>query len=123
MADILILLVVAVILVFALRGSRKHFKGESSCCGGGSEMIDKTHHKKKKLNGPVLGTKTMEISGMHCDNCARNVTEAINSIDGAIAKVNLKKGTAEVSYDRELDDNALRTAVEQAGYQVVSITA
>ncbi len=123
MADILILLVVAVILVFAIRSSMKHFTGESACCGGGSGTVNSKAVKKKKLDGPVLGTKTVEISGMHCDNCARNVTTAINSIDGARAKVNLKKGMAEVAYDRELDEDALKTAIEKAGYQVVSISA
>ncbi len=123
MANIIILLVLAVILVIAIRSSIKHFKGESACCGGGSGTINKRSDRKKKLDGPVLGIKTLQISGMHCDNCAENVRTAINDIDGAMAKVNLKKGTAEVSYDRELDDDALRSAVEHAGYQVVSISA
>ncbi len=83
-------------------------------------MID--NRKKKKLSGRVLGTKTMEISGMHCENCAGKVADAINGIDGAVAKVNLKKGTAKVSYDRELDDADLKNAVGNAGYRVVSIT-
>ncbi len=123
MADIIILIIVALILVLAVRSSIGHFSGKGDCCGGSSGLIDQTKPEKKKLDGPVLGTRILKISGMHCDNCARRVTEAIDRIDGAAAKVNLKKETAVVSYDRELDDEALRAAVEGAGYQVVSITA
>lgn len=60
---------------------------------------------------------------MHCKNCVQSVTEAINEIEGASAKVSLKKGQAVVSFDREIDDDALYIAVEGAGFQVVSIEA
>ena len=68
-------------------GTLKHLKGESPCCGGGDTIII----EDKKLDGPVIGKKTVKISGMHCDHCVRAVTEAINKIDGASAKVNLKR--------------------------------
>ena len=63
----------------------------------------------------------MHISGMHCNNCANRVIRAINRIDGRFAKVNLKKKEAIVAYDREIDDEALKEAVEKAGYAVVSV--
>ena len=58
---------------------------------------------------------------MHCDHCVRAVTEAINKIDGASAKVNLKKKEAVVSYEKVVEDAAIREAVEKAGYTVQSI--
>ena len=39
MVDIIIVLIVIVLLGFALKGSIKHFKGESPCCGGGGGEI------------------------------------------------------------------------------------
>ncbi len=33
MADSIILLFVLVIIIFAVKGSIKHFKGEGGCCG------------------------------------------------------------------------------------------
>ncbi|MFQ8813804.1 MAG: heavy-metal-associated domain-containing protein [Gallintestinimicrobium sp.] len=75
----------------------------------------------KKLDGPVIGKKTVKISGMHCDHCVRAVTEAINKIDGVSAKVNLKKKEAVVSYEKVVEDAAIREAVEKAGYTVQSI--
>lgn len=119
MADIIVGFVVVVLLGLALRGTIRHFKGESSCCGGGSCGTGKAGGKK--LSQPVLGKKTVRIQGMHCDHCVRSVTRAINGIEGASVKVNLKDGKAVVSYDRALDDDILRQAVEGAGFRVLSI--
>ena len=88
------------------------------CCGGGGGSLPP---EKKKLENPVIGKKTVKISGMHCEHCVKAVTEAINKIDGAAAKVNLSENEAVVSYDRELDDEQLRKIVKDAGYRVVSI--
>ena len=114
----IILLIIVVILVFAVKGTVKHFKGEGACCGGGSGG---SRIPKKKLSGPVLGKKTVRIEGMHCKNCVKSVTEAINRLEGASARVSLGEKKAVVSYDRPLDDAALKEAVERAGFQVVSI--
>ena len=121
MTDAVILALVAALMFFAVRGAVKHFKGESPCCGGGSGLIKAP--AEKQLDSPVLGRKTVKISGMHCDHCVRSVTEAINKIDGASAKVSLKSETAVVSYDRPVEDEKIRRAVEDAGFQVVSIKA
>ena len=61
------------------------------------------------------------LKGMHCENCVASVTRAINRIDGAAAKVSLKKGEAVVSYDREISNEELKKVVEDRGYHVVSI--
>ena len=103
--------------VVCRKGAYKHLKGEGACCGGGS----KPEIPKKKLDGTKLGEKTMKITGMHCENCVASVTRAINRIDGAAAKVNLKKGEAVVSYDREISNDELKKVVEDRGYHVVSI--
>ena len=77
--------------------------------------------REKKLEGRVLGKKVVTISGMHCEHCAKAVTEAINKIDGVSAKVKLSENEAVVSYDRELDEEQLKRIVKDAGYRVVSI--
>ena len=86
--------------------------------GGGKGLVDST---KKTLEHPKIGEKTVKISGMHCDHCVGSVAAAINKIDGAAAKVNLKKEEAVVSYDRQISDDEIRNAVEDAGFTVVSI--
>ena len=122
MVDAIIVLIVIVLLIFALKGTLKHFKGESPCCGGGSGLI-KTEIEEKVLEHPAIGKKTVMVSGMHCDHCVKSVTEAIDKIEGASAKVNLKKEEAVVSYDREINDDDLKKAVEEAGFKVVDIRA
>ena len=94
--------------------------GESPCWGGGSGTVKKV--KEKHLDGPVMGTKTMKIKGMTCEHCVNNVTNAINKVAGASAKVSLKDKEAIISYDRELSNIELRKAVEDAGYEVISLS-
>ena len=122
MADAIIILAVVIILVFALKGSIKHFRGEGACCGGGSGSVKTKKVKKKTLDGPVIGRRTIRISGMHCQNCVNSVTNALNAIEGVSVKVKLKDNSAEVSYDRPVDVADLKQAVEKAGFKVVSIS-
>ena len=75
MADIIIVLILIVIAVFAIKQTKKHMHGESPCCGGGSGTVKKV--KEKHLDGPVMGTKTMKIKGMTCEHCVNNVTNAL----------------------------------------------
>ena len=65
MVDIIVVLIVVVLLGFALKGSIKHFKGDSPCCGGGGGTVV-LDIPDKKLDKPVLGKKVLKISGMHC---------------------------------------------------------
>ncbi|MGI6765033.1 MAG: heavy-metal-associated domain-containing protein [Clostridiales Family XIII bacterium] len=65
--------------------------------------------------------KIIEIKGMSCAHCQAAVEKALNGIDGVDAKVDLKKNQAIVDLSREIDDVTLKTAVEEAGYEVTSI--
>lgn len=109
--------ILLVVIVLALRSSRKHFKGEGGCCGGGAEV----KAKKKKLTGPVVAVKTIHIEGMHCEHCKNRVERLLNELDGASAHVNLKKKVAVVSMSREISDEELKAAVEAGDYQVTGI--
>ena len=121
MENVIIILILVVLLSFAVKNSITHFKGEGACCGGGSGSVRTKKPKKKKLDGPVIGKRTIEISGMHCRNCVNSVTRALNSIDGVAAKVSLRDSRADVLLDRMVDENDLRHAVEGAGFKVISI--
>lgn len=121
MANAIIILILIILLSIGVKSSIRHFKGEGSCCSGGSGSVKAKRRKKKRLSGPAAGSKTVQIQGMHCNHCVQSVTREINKIDGASAKVSLRKQKAVVFYDRELDDAALIGAVEKAGFQVVSI--
>lgn len=117
MEDIIIIAVLAVLLIFGVRALIKHFKHESSCCGGGSRSAKVP---EKKLDN-VIGQKIVRVDGMTCDHCKGWVEKAINEIDGASAKVDLKKKVAVVSLARELSNEEIIAAVKKAGYRVVEI--
>lgn len=117
MSTIIILVVLVLIIAFALKNSLKHFKGEGGCCGGGGELKP----LKKKLQNKKIMEKVIYIDGMHCDHCKNTVEKNINAIEGAVAKVNLKKNIAVVSMDREILDLELTKAVEVGGFKVVKI--
>lgn len=116
-STLIVLLIVLVIVGFALKNSIGHFKGEGGCCDTGGTVLP----DNKTLEGTKLGEKTVYIEGMHCENCKNRVERAINRIDGAVAKVNLKKNLAVVSYDRKIADDDIRRAVEEQDYKVISI--
>ena len=117
-SNIIIIAILVVILLVALRGSIKHFKGEGGCCGGGSSSVKEPD---KKLSGTVIKTKVFMIDGMHCENCTNRVKCAINRIDGVSAKLNLKKKQAVVKYEKEVEDDTLIKEIEDLGYKVVSV--
>ncbi len=112
--DILILLIVAAGLFFAVRGMVRREK--HGCCGG---SVPKA--LKKKLGAPEVGRKIITIEGMHCENCKNSVERQLNRIDGAVAKVDLKKNIAVVSMSRPIGDEELTAAVERADFKVTDI--
>ena len=65
--------------------------------------------------------KIITINGMTCEHCQARVEKALNAIDGVAAQVNLKKKTATVILEKPIDDEVLKNAVKEAGYEAVSV--
>lgn len=59
--------------------------------------------KKKNLKN-IIGQKRVQIEGMTCEHCKNRVENALNRLEGVSAKVNLKKKTAVVSMEKEVED-------------------
>ena len=91
----------------------RRFTSKKTCCGTEKQP----RIRVKKLSAPI-GSLTVKISGMRCENCRRSVTAAL---DGVAAKVSLENGTARVSFERPLSDEELAQAVESAGFDVLEI--
>ena len=70
---------------------------------------------------PTMKTRTMKIEGMMCTHCSGRVEKALNAIDGVSATVDLDAKTAQITAEPQVEDSALKAAVEDAGYEVVSI--
>ncbi len=66
-----------------------------------------------------MTTTRITVTGMTCAHCVASVTEEVSELDGVTAvDVDLATGAVVISSDRPLPDDAVRTAVEEAGYQL-----
>lgn len=74
------------------------------------------HNEEKKVEDKKM--KKMIIEGMMCMNCQRHVDKALNSIDGVQARVDLENHCAYVEFNKDVSDDVLKQAVEEAGYTV-----
>lgn len=92
-------------------------KGSSGCaCGSG-------HSHSAPAQPPTSEkavTTTLAVAGMTCGHCVSSVTEELSAIDGVQAvNVQLNAGgvsSVSVTSDSMLDPNAVRSALDEAGY-------
>ena len=64
---------------------------------------------------------TLTIEGMSCGHCSMRVEKALNALEGVPAKVDLSNKMATVNVTSKTNDEQLRKAVEDAGYEVKEI--
>jgi copper chaperone len=66
-----------------------------------------------------MTTTTYVVNGMTCDHCVRAVTAELSQVAGvAGVEVDLASGTVTVTSDGPLDDEAVRSAIDEAGYEM-----
>jgi copper chaperone len=66
-----------------------------------------------------MSTVTVTVTGMTCGHCVSSVREEVGSIPGVTAvDVDLASGKVTVDSERLVDDSAIKSAVEEAGYQL-----
>ncbi len=65
-------------------------------------------------------TATYQVKGMTCDHCVRAVRTELSRIDG-VSNVNVDLATGVVTVESAalIPDDAVRAAVDEAGYEVV----
>ncbi|BFK23368.1 heavy metal translocating P-type ATPase [Massilimicrobiota timonensis] len=71
--------------------------------------------KKQEVNQME---KKMNIEGMMCPHCQKHVSQALNSIEGVKATVDLENHCAYLQLDHDIEESLLVKAVEDAGYSV-----
>ncbi len=70
-----------------------------------------------------MAEKTIMIEGMACGHCSARVKSALEALDGvAAADVSHETKKAVVTLEKDVTDDALKKAVEDQDYQVVSIS-
>lgn len=66
-------------------------------------------------------TTTYRVAGMTCAHCVQAVTVEVAKIPGvADVDVDLPTGVLAVASDQSLDHQAIREAVEEAGYELAA---
>lgn len=71
-------------------------------------------------------TIELAVNGMTCGHCVASVTEELEAVDGVkhVDVILESGGTSKVTVftDTGVDDDALREAVAEAGFELVGIT-
>lgn len=68
------------------------------------------------MNGMQSSERVYEVRGMTCDHCVAAVTQEVRAVAGTEqVSVDLESGRLSVS-GRDVDDAAVRAAVQEAGY-------
>ncbi|MFB6894569.1 heavy-metal-associated domain-containing protein [Kitasatospora sp. NPDC056327] len=68
---------------------------------------------------PATVSTVYAVAGMTCGHCERAVTEAVSALPGVTAvQVDVAAGLVTVSAGAAPDEEALRAAVDDAGYEL-----
>ena len=119
-------IIIALVVVGVALGARRALgtaTGKRDCCSGDAKSAARkfksvTISDTDESHYPYQADLT--ISGMTCNNCVRNVTNALDSIDGTWATVDLDARKAHVRPKTPLDEAAYRNVVSEAGYRVIA---
>ncbi|MFP4020740.1 MAG: heavy-metal-associated domain-containing protein [Halanaerobium sp.] len=64
--------------------------------------------------------KTIIIEGMSCEHCEMHTKKELEKIDGVIsAAADADQGQAVVEMEKEVAEDRLKAAVEEAGYEYI----
>lgn len=68
-----------------------------------------------------MNTVTVTVTGMSCGHCATSVREEVSGIPGVTAvDVDLASGKLVIDTAHEVEADAIKSAVEEAGYRLAS---
>ena len=116
MSTIIIGLFLFAMAVCALRLSALRLAG--GCCGGsGQPYIPKVKVRDRNRFHYPYHT-SLKVSGMSSGNSAVCVENALNSMEGVWAKVNLLNEKVSIYMKQEVNEAALRIVLNDAGYAV-----
>lgn len=120
MGTAIVIVIIVVICVFAIYSYGHKMRHGGGCCGS-HEAAEKKVKVADKNKDHYPYEVTLTIDGMTCSNCSRRVENALNSLDGVWAKVDLGERKADVRLKQAPDNDALRHTVQDVGYTVLSI--
>ena len=119
---LIIIVVIAILMVFAVRRAYRVFSLKDDCCGGGpkaskaKKVAVVTVEDTDEANYPY--SLDVRVKGMTCEKCVERVQNALNAQPGTWATVDLASGTAHILAKSPIVRDAVERAVEDAGYYV-----
>ena len=93
-ADIIVMLLMALVVFAVCLPLIRRMRAREDCCGNQQIRV-----RRKRLKNPA-GKYTLRIEGMHCQNCKKRVTEAVNEMEGLSCRVSLEKNEAVIFYEK-----------------------
>ena len=64
----------------------------------------------------------LKVKGMSCQHCVMSVTKALSQLEGIKnVQIDLAKGEVRFDNTKEVASNRIAKAIEDAGYEVVSV--
>ena len=91
----------------------------SSCCGGSGDSCGSGTATDVQIHGTGV-TTVYKVSGMTCGHCEGAVSKEIGALGGVTAVTAVAKtGEVTVTSAAPLDEQAVRAAVDEAGYALV----
>jgi Cu2+-exporting ATPase len=86
------------------------------------KAIESSGYEFGGIKEPFVMKKRIEVPDMMCENCIEHVTKALNALDGVEkADVSLETLDAVVTLSKDVSDETLKKAIQDADYQVGKI--
>lgn len=116
---VIIVLVLAAIAVLSVMSYVKKLR--SGCCGASDEKVKRVRvADRDKSHYPY--SVVLTVDGMVCGNCAARVENALNALEGVWASADVEHGTVMVRMKQSLEEQLLRSTVNQiGGYTVMKV--
>ena len=123
MTTIIIIILAALLVAFAIYNTIKKARGKSksSCCGTPEVKTVKKVSDTDESHYPFR--YEVGIGEMHCSNCARAVENQLNSLDGVWANVDLGRSRALVRSKQELTEEDITSALSETPYTLLKYRA
>lgn len=122
MANVIIVLILVVAIVYGIYNYVHHLNHGGGCCGEHDAPARKVKaadtNKSHYLHRLVMG-----VDGMTCQNCQRHVENALNVMPGTWAAVDLAAQNVTILTKDEADEDAIRQAIRDAGYLPLRTTS
>lgn len=115
MANVIIVLILVVAVVYGIYNYVHHLNHGGGCCGEHDAPARKVKaadtNKSHYLHRLVMG-----VDGMTCQNCQRHVENALNAMPDTLAEADLSAQKVTVWTKADADEDAIRQAIRDAGY-------